>query len=71
MSVEQLPHFDVRATTKLAVGAGIVAGLVTYLVNGQDVLRAGIAASIWLAIGWYSGKAIFPPRQMKVGQVVK
>ena len=56
----QVPHFDVRAATKLAIGTGIVAGLIVYLVNGQDVLRAGIAAFIWLAIGWYSGKVIFP-----------
>lgn len=59
MLESQLPNCGVRGATKLAIGASIVAGLVTYLVNEQDVLRAGIAAFIWLAIGWYSGKVLF------------
>lgn len=54
------PYYNASAATKLALGAGIVAGLVVYLVNGQDLARAAIAAAIWVVIGWYSGKAMFP-----------
>ena len=35
---------------------------VVYLVNGHDFLRAAIAGLIWLAIGWYSGKVLYPSR---------
>lgn len=53
------PSYDARAATKLAIGAGIVAGFVVYLLNGQDPARAAIAALLWVAIGWYGGKALF------------
>ena len=44
---------------KLAVSAALLAGFSVYLVNGQDLIRAGIAAWVWLAFGWYGGKVIF------------
>lgn len=54
------PYYDASAATKLALGAGLVAGLIIYLVNGQDLDRSAIGAAIWVAIGWYSGKGLFP-----------
>lgn len=55
----QLPWYDVRAAWQLSVGAAVLGGLLTYAVNGQDPLRAGVASALWLAIGWYSGKVLF------------
>lgn len=57
---DRSPYYDARAAGKLSIGAGLVAGVIVYLVNGQDLVRAGLAAAFWIAIGWYSGKAIFP-----------
>lgn len=57
---QRQPYYDARAATKLALGAGLVAGVVAYLVNGHDLARAAIAAAFWVVIGWYSGKALFP-----------
>lgn len=54
------PYYNARAATLLALGAGAAAGVLTYLVNGQDFIRAGLAAAVWIGIGWFSGKAIFP-----------
>jgi hypothetical protein len=54
------PYYNARAAALLALCAGAVAGVVTYLVNGQDAARAAMAATLWVVIGWYSGKTIFP-----------
>jgi hypothetical protein len=53
-----LPHYDVRGALVLSLSLASVAGLFAYLVNGHDVVRAGVAGFIWLAIGWYSGKVM-------------
>jgi hypothetical protein len=41
-------------------GSRLRGGVVVYLLNGQDYVRAAIAAVLCGLIGWYSGKAFFP-----------
>jgi uncharacterized membrane protein YfcA len=59
-SDKQQPYYNARAATTLALGAGSAVGIVVYLLNGQDYVRAAIAAVLCGLIGWYSGKAFFP-----------
>lgn len=59
-SEQKQPYYNARVATTLALDAGVVMGVVVYLVNGQDIARAAIAAVLCGLIGWYSGKALFP-----------
>ena len=54
-----------HAATKLALLASLIAFVVTFAVNGQDLLRAGISAFLWLTIAWYGGKTIFPRQKQE------
>ena len=44
--------------TKFALVASLLAFAITFTVNGQDPVRAGIAALLWFCMGWYAGKTI-------------
>ena len=61
MNTDRMQPHNASAAIKLALGAGIAAGLITYMVNGQDFARAAISAALWVVIGWYSGKALPAP----------
>lgn len=52
-------YYDRIAAGKFAIVAGLVTGLFAYLVNGHDLVRAGVFALLSLAVAWYGGKVIF------------
>lgn len=54
---------NTHAATKFALVASLIAFAVTFAVNGQDPVRAGIAALLWFCLGWYAGKTIYPPQK--------
>ena len=51
---------NTHAATKFALVASLFAFAITFAMNGQDPVRAGIAALLWFCMGWYAGKTIYP-----------
>lgn len=49
---------DGKLAAKLAVALGSFFGVAAYLVNGQDMVRAGISALIMGLGGWYLGTSV-------------
>lgn len=48
-----------RRAASFALLVAAIGSILTFAVNGQDLVRSAIALFIWFFIGWHAGKVIY------------